>query len=260
MNIIYDASAEEELLDVTNVKKLHDCRDLWAPSGGVLPRTVEWDFPFDKVANGEDVKLTLESEDHPTDPSGTDPSLVSISEIRNTHRLLAQQLEDLCDLAVRTGSKVWTTRLLAPGRTRVDEIVGDPEDWQNNVHTLTHLQYAHGKTIAKLLKRTLGGEMCECIVPDAMNVNTPIALAQSIRLVERQQSFLDFMDVPNVAMLHPLTPTRAVVEVRQWEAMLFTALHRGRVASWNGPTSGTTNPYTAIDAGLKAWITSYASF
>jgi hypothetical protein len=259
--LVYDATADEEILDLPNVVKLHDCRDLWAPVGGVLPDSAEWDFAFAKVALGEDVKLSIDSDVDDLNPSPTDPSVAALSDIRVTHRTLATQLEELCALAVQTGSKVWTTRFLSHGRSRFPDIVNDPMTWQENVKDVVRLEYEPRKTIAKLLASTGGGEMVECYVQNDHNIDNARALAKCIRLVDRQQQYLLFLGVDSVPLLNPLTPPPdlAVVRSEIWDAMMFVASHRGRIAIWNGPTTGSSIDYTTIDAGLKTTVGVYAA-
>jgi hypothetical protein len=235
--LLYDASVEEELLDIPGVLKMNDCQHLWdLDVNGNLIQSIHWDLVYTNIALGLDVTLGIEPDVHPTQPHPTDPEFASLSEIRITHQILAQLLEPVCKAARRSGSQVWTYRLLSPTYQRVEDIVNNPTRWQQQVRDLVNLQYAPNKTIAKLLHSTGGGELCECYVDNGHNIDQPWAFAKCCLNVERQIEMMESLGLRALPVLRNTTVgVNANILADIFEGMIDTAGSYGRVVFWNGP-------------------------
>jgi hypothetical protein len=237
-SVIYDVTVEAELADVPGVVRMSDHQHLWQlDKDGNLPRTKHWDAAFAAVAAGKDVTLGIEPDTNAQWPMPTDPRFASLEEIAKTHRILAQQLEPLCQLAQKTGAKVWVYRFLSPTHKRVEHIVNQPDAWQADVKALVNLAYNdQRKTIAKLLASTGGGELCHCYVPSGWNGPQGWQVAKCVLLVERQQATLAALGVNSLPLLHPFAiGDRKPVKETVWRAMVFAATRRGQAAVWSGP-------------------------
>lgn len=235
--LIYDASVESELMDITGVIRMVDCQHLWdLDVNGNLIHSIWWQAAYDNAALGLDITLGIEPDIHPIDPHPTDPYFAPLSDIRITHRILAPELVGLCKIARRTGSRVWTYRIFSPTYARFEHIVNNPTNWQQNVRDLNRLEYEPGKRLIDEVVSTGGGELAECYVGNAHNGANAYLTAKHCLLIERQLGLLESLGVPALPLLHPKTVTvQADIRNDIWESMIDTAGQRGRVVIWNGP-------------------------
>ena len=255
---LLDCTVSGELADVAGVKPWPGCYHLFnlGDDGAAIPSAI-WKEAFDRVGRGEDVWLDIEPDvvlrpewQHPVDPSKA-----PLDEIKQTHAIIAKQLEPLCDLAKQTGAKVWVYGLLSPTYTRVEDIVNDPSAWLDDCRKLATLKFDDRQTLAQLLDATGGGILYEVYIPAGWNRPEPWAMTKCVLLLERQAAALQANGIRGIPLLNFMAVGGKVPKPIRSETMLaliFAARGRGPAAVWNGyhPTNKGTKPLTAQQKSL----------
>ena len=259
---LLDATVDQELAGTANSKPFVGYYHLWNLSPGLsgpLDNTV-WAAVEAAVEAGHDVWLDIEPDvspnatwKRPIDPSVTINGMSGIEAVRETHRIIATKLEPLCQRAKITGSRVWTYRIFSHMYQRPESVGNEPSAWERDVAATATLEYAPGKTLAKLVSETGGGELFQVYVPNNWNNNTFWGLAKSLMMLERQYQALEKNGLRGIPLLHFHTiGSSANIDVMEltMRGLLFTAKMRGRYAIWHGPSPGSTD----ISATQKSWI------
>jgi hypothetical protein len=259
---LLDATVDQELSGVANSKPFIGYYHLWNLTPGLSGPldSAAWEDVEEAVEAGNDVWIDLEPDvspnstwRRPIDPSVTINSMSGIEAVRETHRIIATKLEPLCQRAKITGSRVWTYRVFSHMYTRTEGIANEPSAWERDVAATANLEYVPGKSLAKLVSDTGGGELFQVYVPNGWNNDSFWGLAKTILMLERQYQALEKNGLRGIPLLHFHTIGGAAntnVTETTMKALLFVAKARGRYAIWHGP-----NPtFNDITSTQKAWI------
>ena len=248
-----DATISQELVaqGATAFPGVYHLWNLGDP-GPAIPDAV-WADAFAAVAAGDDVWLDIEP-NHSANPAWVmpvDPGLASEVEVQETHRLIAEQLEPLCEAAVISGSKVYIYGLYPMVYTRVLEVIADDPDWKADVTTAVQIEYESGKTIASLLDSTGGGVLYECYIPDSWNGTFEWQRTNNELMINNQKAILDELGVKGFPLLNPKTiEGNSVIELVM-TAQIAAARETGPIAVWHNyhPDNVGTVPMTSEQKG-----------
>ncbi len=255
---LFDCTVSGELADVAGVTPWPGCYHLFnlGDDGAAIPSAV-WKEAFDRVGRGDDVWLDVEPDvvSRAEWRRPVDPSKATLADIKQTHAVIAKQLEPLCDLAKQTGAKVWVYGLLSPTYTRVEDIVNDPSAWLDDCRKLATLKFDGRQTLAQLLEATGGGVLYEVYIPAGWNRPEPWAMTKCVLLLERQAAALQANGIRGIPLLNFMAVGGNVpkpVRSETMQALIFAARGRGPAAVWNSyhPTNEGTKPLTAQQKSL----------
>lgn len=253
---ILDATITGQLDGEDNTIRFEGYYHLWnlGDPGPSIPDAV-WEDVTDAVTAGADVWLNIEPDVSANESwqRPVDPSKASMAEVRQTHAIIAEQLEPLCTLARKTGSRVWLYGVLSPVYTRTNDIVNYPANWQADVRKIQTLKFDGSKSLAKMLHDTGGGILYEVYIPQDWNGASGWQIAKSVELLERQAEIIDSNGLRGIPLIRLDSITAVDLNTTLSGAVIFAAKSRGRVAVWGiyGGGGEFDDPSYQYDSGQK---------
>lgn len=244
-----DATISQELVSegATAFPGVYHLWNLGDP-GPSIPDAV-WEDAFTAVAAGEDVWLNIEPpfSANPAWVMPVDPGFATEAEVQETHQIIAEQLEPLCDAAVISGSKVWVYGVLSSTYSRTLEVLANDPEWVADVTTAVQIEYEPGKSIAGLLASTGGGVLYECYIPNSWNGTFEWQRTNNELMINNQKAILDELGVRGIPLLNPKTiEGNSVIELVMTAQIVAARVH-GPIAVWHNyhPDNVGTVPLTS---------------